>query len=266
MITRRGFIAAGMSAALGMSLLGCGVTGLGGSAPINNYLDDDTLEFMLNWALYTPATLTYQQLYETTQSFGVKDLSEMKRVHDALMNIKVGNETTERDETKREFFTFGLPSGKAFYVEFNMRHLVAGDKCYEISNDDELWQLADEIVKTASSDGLARDAKDAEDVTTPETPSSAEQSAGQDGDQSSGQGAGQAEEQNSGQITTQSTGQDEAQSSAQGTEAAESPAQEPDQSTAEASNSGETREPTQWIEPVGKTTDGRIIETTVTSN
>lgn len=272
MRTKRTLAALVLSATLATGLAGCGITGVTTSSPLTNYLDSDTVEFMQNWGIYTPNGFTYQRLSDNSTTYGTADLATMKQVHDALMNIRIGKEVAERVANATEILSFTLPSGKSYYFEFENHNLVVGDKCYEVSDADELWKLTEQIVRSNTVDTLAVEARNVEDATVydeGEAPTSSTPSSTQGGTarstnaQSSSSGAG-AGTTGSGTTGAQGGTQD---SSATSTSASDSGASSSSGAASDAVTSeGQTSESApsrQWTEPLGETSDGRNVEVMV---
>lgn len=112
-----------------------------------DYCSDEVKEFAKNFNKDEVFSLAYRQDGETRIDVATFDADEIQAFFDAMSSIKVKNVTTERSSDCDDIFYFTFADASAYRISFNGHHLEANGLCYEISGDEELWKLANALLK-----------------------------------------------------------------------------------------------------------------------
>ena len=117
-----------------------------------DYCDEDVREFAKNFDKNKVFSLAYRKDGETRIDVSTSDPDEIQAFFDAMSAIKVKKVTTERSIDSDDIFYFTFADASAYRIAFNGHHLEANGICYEISNDSELWKLADALLQNREDD------------------------------------------------------------------------------------------------------------------
>lgn len=110
------------------------------------YYGDEGKSFAESFDGNVVYSLKYGRNRETTMYYEIEDKKVIRQVFDALSRIQVTGETNERTEDFADSFQFQLPMGKSYTFTFEAGNLVTGDKAYTVTDANELWVLATQIV------------------------------------------------------------------------------------------------------------------------
>lgn len=117
-----------------------------------DYCSDEVKEFAKNFNKDEVFSLAYRQDGETRIDVATFDADEIQAFFDAMSSIKVKNVTTERSSDCDDIFYFTFADASAYRISFNGHHLEANGLCYEISGDEELWKLANALLKNGDDE------------------------------------------------------------------------------------------------------------------
>lgn len=117
-----------------------------------DYCSDEVREFAKNFNKDEVFSLAYRQDGETRIDVATFDADEIQAFFDAMSSIKVKNVTTERSSDCDDIFYFTFADASAYRISFNGHHLEANGLCYEISGDEELWKLANALLKNGDDE------------------------------------------------------------------------------------------------------------------
>lgn len=117
-----------------------------------DYCSDEVKEFAKNFNKDEVFSLAYRQDGETRIDVATFDADEIQAFFDAMSSIKVKNVTTERSSDCDDIFYFTFADASAYRISFNGHHLEANGLCYEISDDEELWKLANALLKNGDDE------------------------------------------------------------------------------------------------------------------
>ena len=117
-----------------------------------DYCSDEVREFAKNFNKDEVFSLAYRQDGETRIDVATFDADEIQAFFDAMSSIKVKNVTTERSSDCDDIFYFTFADASAYRISFNGHHLEANGLCYEISGDEELWKLANALLKNGGDE------------------------------------------------------------------------------------------------------------------
>ena len=117
-----------------------------------DYCSDEVKEFAKNFNMDEVFSLAYRQDGETRIDVATFDADEIQAFFDAMSSIKVKNVTTERSSDCDDIFYFTFADASAYRISFNGHHLEANGLCYEISGDEELWKLANALLKNGDDE------------------------------------------------------------------------------------------------------------------
>ena len=110
------------------------------------YYGDEGKSFAESFDENVVYSLKYGRHRETAMYDEIEDKKVIRQVVDALSRIQVTGETNERTEDFADSFQFQLPMGKSYTFTFEAGNLVTGDKAYTVTDANELWVLATQIV------------------------------------------------------------------------------------------------------------------------
>ena len=117
-----------------------------------DYCSDEVKEFAKNFNKDEVFSLAYRQDGETRIDVATFDADEIQAFFDAMSSIKVKNVTTERSSDCDDIFYFTFADASAYRISFNGHHLEANGLCYEISGDEDLWKLANALLKNGDDE------------------------------------------------------------------------------------------------------------------
>lgn len=117
-----------------------------------DYCSDEVKEFAKNFNKDEVFSLACRQDGETRIDVATFDADEIQAFFDAMSSIKVKNVTTERSSDCDDIFYFTFADASAYRISFNGHHLEANGLCYEISGDEDLWKLANALLKNGDDE------------------------------------------------------------------------------------------------------------------
>lgn len=117
-----------------------------------DYCSDEIKEFAKNFNKDEVFSLACRQDGETRIDVATFDADEIQAFFDAMSSIKVKNVTTERSSDCDDIFYFTFADASAYRISFNGHHLEANGLCYEISGDEDLWKLANALLKNGDDE------------------------------------------------------------------------------------------------------------------
>nr|WP_288555910.1 hypothetical protein [uncultured Mediterraneibacter sp.] len=155
-----------LAALMAVSSVGCGgkssvkkgVRGTTGTSdsgegrPLMECYNLEAQRFAENFVEDDIVTMFYQKNHETAEEYEVTEDKELiGKVFEALLEVRVLDQTTELASDYDDSFVFTLADANAFRFSFNQHNLVIGQEAYKITGDSALWKLADQIASGQKS-------------------------------------------------------------------------------------------------------------------
>lgn len=126
----------------GASLTSCGVNSVE-DCGLLEYCDESTKTMLHNQQ--TPILLRYYCLRETSEEYEVTDTAVINAVLQAILDIRIISETDIFATDYDDIFVFAMEDGTEYSFSFNRHCFQSNGKMYELSDDEELWKLAERI-------------------------------------------------------------------------------------------------------------------------
>ncbi len=95
-------------------------------------------------------SLAYRRNHETSVEYSASDAETLQAFYDAFAKITVTQTTQERSSDQDDIFYFTMQNADACRFAFNGHHLEIDGVCYELSGDETLWELADQLAETTT--------------------------------------------------------------------------------------------------------------------
>lgn len=111
------------------------------------FCEDEIKEFADHFDETQIVSLVYRRNHEASQETIITDPASIRRVWEALGQISVIGITQEYASDWDDIFCFTLPDANAYRFAFNAKHLEVNGVCYELSGDEDLWLLADDLAQ-----------------------------------------------------------------------------------------------------------------------
>lgn len=116
------------------------------------FCEDEIQEFADHFDESQIVSLVYRRNQEASQETVITDPASIRSVWEALEQISVIGITQEYASDWDDIFYFTLPDANAYRFAFNARHLELNGVCYELSGDEDLWQLTDDLAQLQYND------------------------------------------------------------------------------------------------------------------